>query len=117
MLPAADASCQAWIASVSEGVTLISRRPSAGHPAAHHAFRQRQLPAEMFAVIEQRAYRCLGIVVMPGKHGFDFPSLIGPSLIGPGLLEPSLLEPGSFGACPMGFQGFCRLHQFSANGN
>jgi hypothetical protein len=28
-----------------------------------------------------------------------------------------LIEPGLFGACPMGFQGFCRLHQFSANGN
>lgn len=97
---------------LSESIPLVSRRPPAGHPAAHHAFRQRQLLAEMFAVIKQRAYRRLGIVVMPGKHGFDFPSLIGPSLIGPGLIEPSL-----FGACPMGFQGFCRLHQFSANGN
>ncbi|QPZ93592.1 hypothetical protein GYN07_34665 [Rhizobium leguminosarum bv. viciae 248] len=86
----------------SKGIPLVSRRPTAGHPAAHHSFRQRQLLTEMFAVIEQRAYRSLGIVVMPGKHGFDFPGLIGP-----GLIE----------ACPMGFQGFCRLHQFSANGN
>ncbi|WP_245456250.1 hypothetical protein [Rhizobium leguminosarum] len=38
-LPAADASCRVRIASVSEGVALVSRHPSAGHPAAHHAFR------------------------------------------------------------------------------
>ncbi len=92
---------------LSEGIALVSRRPSAGHPAAHHAFRQRQLLAEMFTVIEQRAYRRLGIVIMPGKHGFDFPGLIGP-----GLIEPSL-----FGACLTGFQDPCRPHQFSANGN
>lgn len=46
--------------------------PSRGPSAAHYAFRQRQLLAEMFAVIEQRAYRRFGIVVMPGEHGFDF---------------------------------------------
>lgn len=97
---------------LSEGVPLVSRRPAAGHPAAHHAFRQRQLLAEMFAVIEQRAYRRLGIVVMPGKHRFDFPGLIGPGLIGPGLIGPSL-----FWACLTGLQDPCRPHQFSANGN